>query len=99
MNAGLWGGIIGTAIGLMGGVIGTYFSIRNTSGPRERKLMVTTAVAMWLAVGLFLFLLLVLPSPYKWLLWAPYGILLPIGIVTVNKKQAKIRSEESGERP
>jgi phosphotransferase system glucose/maltose/N-acetylglucosamine-specific IIC component len=95
MSAGLWGGIIGMALGLMGGIVGTYYSIKNTHGPRERRLMVKAAVVTWLAGGLFLFLLFVLPGPYKWLLWVPYGILLPVGIITVNKRQAKIRSEES----
>lgn len=40
MNTGLVVGIVGGVVGLLGGVIGTYFSIKNTSGPRERGFMI-----------------------------------------------------------
>ena len=41
MNAGILAGIIfSVSLGVLGGAIGTYFSIKNTSGPRERAFMV-----------------------------------------------------------
>lgn len=99
MNAGLMGGMIGGLIGLIGGIIGTYFSIKNTKGPRERAFMVKTSVVCWIAILVFLVLLLVLPNPYRWLLWIPYGILWPLGIIHWNKTQQRIRQEESRNLP
>jgi MFS family permease len=95
MYAGLIGAIVGCVLGLAGGIIGTYFSIKNTNGPKERAFMVRAAVIGWIAIGIFLALLLILPSPYRYFMWIPYGILLPIGIIFGNKRQAKIRAEES----
>ena len=95
MNPGLIGGIIGCVIGLIGGLIGTYASIRNTSGPRERAFTIKASIIGWTAGLLFLALLLLLPSPWRFFLWLPYGILLPFGIITWNRTQQRIRAEES----
>ncbi|MBI4558464.1 MAG: hypothetical protein HY706_12855 [Candidatus Hydrogenedentes bacterium] len=98
MNAGWIGGIIGGMVGVAGGIIGTYFSIKNTNGPRERAFMIRMSVVVWVAVTLFLGLMFVLPNPYRFFLWIPYGILLPLGIVYSNRRQQKIRQEESQNR-
>ncbi len=98
MNTGaMWGwigGIAGGLIGLAGGIVGTYFSIKNTNGPRERAFMIKSSVVCWAGVLLFLALLLALPNPYRWFVWIPYGILLPLGINYGNRKQQAIRQEE-----
>ena len=91
MDAGLLGGIIGGIAGVGGGAIGTYFSIKNTHGPLERAFVVKAAVITWVAVLIFVALLLLLPQPYNYLLWIPYGVLLPLGIIKFNKKQAELR--------
>ena len=98
MDVGLVGGIIGGILGLAGGAIGTYASIKNTGGPRERQFMVRTAIVVWVVVTLFVILLFVLPSPYRWLIWIPYGVALPLAIVSLNRKQQAIRSEEQRTR-
>jgi len=98
MDVGTVGGIIGGVIGLAGGAVGTYASIKNTGGPRERHFMVRAAIAAWVGIMLFLVLLFVLPSPYRWLIWIPYGLALPLAIVSLNRKQQAIRSDEERTR-
>ncbi|MGD9127932.1 MAG: hypothetical protein PVH19_11195 [Planctomycetia bacterium] len=93
--AGLVGGIAGSVIGLIGGVIGTYFSIKNTNGPKERRFMIRASVVFWLVIFLFFALLFSLPNPYRFLVFAPYGILLAWGIRYINKNQQQIRKQES----
>jgi hypothetical protein len=39
--------------------------------------------------------MIALPNPYRYFLWIPYGILLPLGIIKGNRIQQKIRNEES----
>jgi hypothetical protein len=92
------GGIVGGILGLAGGAVGTYASIKNTAGQRERQFMVRTAVVTWVMVTLFVVLLFVLPSPYRWLIWIPYGVALPLAIVSLNRKQQAIRLEEQRTR-
>ena len=94
MDAGLIGGLLGAVGGIAGGAIGTYFSVKNTRGPLERAFMVKAAVVAWLAVIVFVILLLVLPRPYSFLLWIPYGLLLPLGIIKINKQQSELRDSE-----
>lgn len=96
MDPGLIGGIIGGTFGLLGGVIGTYASITNTNGPLERALMIKASIITWVGITIFLVLLLTLPKPYNYLMWIVYGIFLPLGIITINRKQAAIRDHESG---
>ena len=98
MDAGMVGGIIGGTLGLAGGAIGTYASIKNTGGPRERQFMVRTAIVTWVMVTLFVILLFVLPSPFRWLIWIPYGVALPLAIVSLNRKQQAIRLDEQRTR-
>ncbi len=99
MDGGMIGGIVGCVGGLAGGIIGTYFSIKNTNGPREKRFMVKSAVGCWVFLTLFLVLLFSITSPYKWLLWIPYGILLPVGIRYINKQQQQIRLQEENSPP
>jgi Ca2+/Na+ antiporter len=94
MHAGYIGAIIGCTIGLIGGLIGTYCSIKNTNGPRERAFMVNASIVVWVGIVLFLGLMFALPNPYRYLLWIPYSVLLPLGILYGNKKQRMIRQEE-----
>ena len=98
MDVGMVGGIIGGVLGVAGGAFGTYASIRNTGGPRERQLMVRAAVAAWVGISVFLALLFMLPSPYRFLVWIPYCVALPWAIVSLNRKQRAIRSDEERAR-
>lgn len=95
MNSGLIGGILGCLIGFIGGAIGTAASIRNTSSPRERAFAIKASIIGWIAAITFIVLLLILPTPWRFALWIPYSILLPLGIITWNRNQQKIRNEES----
>ncbi len=95
MHPGAIGGIIGGIGGLAGGIIGTYCSIKNTNGRRERAFMIKASMVGWIAILVFLGLMFSLPNTYRYFLWIPYGILLPLAIVTGNRKQQKIRQEES----
>lgn len=94
MDAGLIGGIVGGVIGVLGGVVGTYFSVKNTVGRRERRFMIQVAVVAWIAVIAFVFGLVTLPQPFNFLLWIPYVIALPLGIMWCNRRQRIIRGEE-----
>lgn len=94
MDTGLVGGIVGAAIGVLGGLVGTYFSIKNTAGPRERSFMVRVAIVAWIAVSAFVLALLLLPRPFNFLLWIPYAVALPLGILWCNRRQRLIRGEE-----
>ncbi len=94
MDAGLIGGIIGGVVGVAGGAFGTWNSIRKTDGPLERKFMIKASIATWIAVIVFIVLLLLLPRPYNFLMWIPYGIFLPLGIMKINKGLAEIRATE-----
>lgn len=98
MNIGIIGGIVGGALGLVGGIFGTYCSIKNTRGPKEKTFMIKVSIIAWIGILLFLALMLLLPNPYRFYLWIPYVIILPIAIIKGNRIQAKIRQEESNKK-
>ena len=54
--------------------------------------MIKACVIGWVGILLFLGLMFVLPNPYRYYLWIPYGILLPLAIVKGNRKQKKIEA-------
>jgi hypothetical protein len=41
MNSGI---LFSVSLGVLGGVIGTYFSVKNTSGPREQAFMIRVSI-------------------------------------------------------
>ncbi len=94
MHPGIIGAIIGGVCGIAGGLIGTYFSVKNTSGPQERKFMIQASAITWIGVLLFLVLMFALPSPFRYLLWIPYGIVLFLAIAAGNRIQRRIRQQE-----
>jgi hypothetical protein len=54
--------------------------------------MIKASVIAWIAITVFLVLMFVVPNPYRLWLWVPYGILLPLGIIKLNKSIFYIRS-------
>lgn len=94
MHPGLIGGIIGAIIGVAGGIIGSWATVKNASGPREKSFVVRAVTFSWILVLIFIGLLILLPRPWNFLMWVPYGIILPLGIIKWNKMQQAIIAEE-----
>lgn len=98
MDLGFWlgwgGAILGSAIGITGGIFGTWASIRHTQTPAERAFMIRCAIGTWLFVGAFLLGLFLIPTPYNFLLWIPYPILLILGIRWMNARHLEIRQQQ-----
>jgi len=93
MNPGIIGGIVGGGLGILGGVIGTYMSIKNAKGKAAKRFMKRMALYGWLFMILFLWGLFMLPRPYNFLLWVPYGIALPSFIIFANRKLAELQQD------
>ena len=90
-------GIIGGIIGILGGILGTALAIVSTQGPKERAFVVKVAAIVWLVVSLYVGLLWITPSPYRWLLVGVYIVGMLIGVRKLRKKHTEIRRLESGE--
>jgi hypothetical protein len=81
MHAAYIATITGCTIGPIGGLVGTYCSIKNTNRSKERAFMVKASIVVWAGIILFLGLMLILPNPYRYFLWKPYSVFLPLGII------------------
>tara|TARA_R110002111_G_C5962038_1_gene369563 strand:- start:88 stop:405 length:318 start_codon:yes stop_codon:yes gene_type:complete len=92
---GLIGAVGGTLLGFLGGVYGTWNSIQQTNGPRERAFVVKMSVLFWIVVSLFVVLVFVLPAPWNYYIWLPYGLWLTSTIRRCDLKQQAIREAES----
>jgi len=91
---GMIGGIVGGVLGVVGGAVGTYFSISRAKGDAARAFMIKSSVVGWIVVSIFVAAILLLPPPWKHLVWVPYGLFLPLGIGYVNKRLAKLESKD-----
>jgi len=89
--------LVGVVLGWVGGVVGTYFSIKNSAGPLQRAFMIRVSVIGWIAISAFIIAMRLLPHPFNWLLWIPYCVALPWGIVRANRRLIQIRAEEGFE--
>ncbi len=94
-TVGLIGGIVGSVIGVAGGAVGTYFSISRAKGDSARAFMIKSSVVVWLLVSAFVAAVVLLPTPWKHLIWVPYGVMLPLGIRYSNKRLAELESQTS----
>jgi hypothetical protein len=98
-TAGLIGGIAGGVVGILGGLLGTYVGIRNTHGPRERAFAIRASIFCWIAVSTFLAALILLPMPWRFLMWLPFGPVLMFFTRWANRGQALAVAEDSGGPP
>ena len=98
-TVGMIGGIAGGVLGVMGGAVGTYFGISRAKGDAARAFMIKVSVVGWIVVSVFVAAILLLPPPWKHLVWVPYGLFLPFGIGYVNKRLAKLESKEGTAPP
>ncbi len=85
---------IGLLIGLGGGIYGTYSSIKNSKTEKEKQFIIRSSIPIWLFMILFLLCLMLIPQPYNFLLWVPYGIVFPFGLRYFIKKHRQIRNED-----
>ena len=96
---GLIGGVCGTVIGIIGGIIGSCFSIKNTTTPAERSLMVKCVVAVWAAVvgligvPLALSIAGIIPRWAYWAFFASFFVVMGPAVYWVNRRQAELRKE------
>jgi hypothetical protein len=65
LDAGMAGGLAGGVVGVMGVLIDSYFSIRNTTRPRERALMSRLAALVWLWLGGLVAWMFLMPRPWN----------------------------------
>ena len=89
--------IVWTLVGLIGAVGVTYWAIKNTYGPREKAFIVRAFASWWVANVLFVGAVWLVPKPYNWWLFPAYMLPLFLASGYVNKRQAAIRAEESGD--
>ena len=94
MQEAIIGALSGSVLGLLGGVYGTYTSIHDAKGPKERAFLIKMAQLIWINIILFIALLTIVPVPYKFMLWIPYSIVLPVLVIKAHKNQKDIRSSE-----
>ena len=85
LDAGMIGAIVGSTVGVAGGAFGTWMSIRHSPPGPRRRLMVKASIACWIFVLSFVALVLFLPTPWKWWLWALYGPTLLFFILSINR--------------
>jgi Ca2+/Na+ antiporter len=93
------GAIAGGSIGILGGIFGTWCSIRRARGPRERAVIINSALAFWFFISLFVAGMFLLPDHIRPWLWLPYGPLLAWAIVVTNRRQAQARAEDGAGSP
>ncbi len=89
------GGIAGGVVGTMGGLVGTYFGIKNTTRPRERRLAVRLAVALWACLALACGWGLLGPRPWNQL--GHLGTLPVLFILPMNRALERARVADSAE--
>ncbi|MEE3369343.1 MAG: hypothetical protein VX346_08365 [Planctomycetota bacterium] len=96
---GLLGAVIGSAIGFAGGLLGTWMSFRNVPRGARRSFLKKTAVLCWMGTLGFTATTLLVPAPWKWLLWCAYGPLFVWFIRYVTHTQAALQTAQSVDGP
>ncbi len=88
-SVGLWGAIIGCAIGAAGGIFGTWNSISRTPAGPKRSFMWKMSLIFWLGILLFLVFILTLPTIWSLIAWIIY---IPCLVVWIRKMNKRLRN-------
>jgi Ca2+/Na+ antiporter len=100
--SGITGAVVGGLLGLLSAAVAAHFMTRGTKGPREKALMVKTAILNGGVFIVFFALLLGLPSPYGRLpqhavLLILCSVYLVIMTKVCNRRRTRIREAEAQE--
>ena len=90
---GIIGGIAGCVIGCIGGAIGTYCSIKRAKNEASRSFIKKASFVSWLLIVFFLAALLLIPRPWNFLAWLPYGFVMAFGIRYMNKRIFELEND------
>lgn len=86
------------ALALIGGGVATYANVRNARGPRERAFVWKVCVAGWGLILSMLFLMYLLPAPYRYITVFVYFVVCPWLIYRWSNTHQLIRILEKRER-
>lgn len=84
-------GMLILVVAICGGAVAAWLNIQACPGPRERRLVGLCTLMIWLLIGLLLWLMVVVPSPGRYLLIVPYFTVLPWFIYRVSVRRQKLR--------
>lgn len=65
-------------VALSAGALGTWHNISGAQGPRERRLVIRTSIALWLLVASMLALVYVVPTKFRFPVLLVYFVVCPI---------------------
>lgn len=99
MDTGTIGAIAGSVAGILGAALGTYAGLRNATSSLERRYLIRCTVALSIGIGMFLAMLFLAPPPYRWLLWIPYAIALPLALLACGRQLTRIRVQADHSAP
>ncbi|HOP26609.1 MAG TPA: hypothetical protein PKX02_05345 [Candidatus Sabulitectum sp.] len=102
MHPGLIGGIVGGVLGVAGGLIGTAAALRSAGSPGERRFIRRASILFWAVSAAFILLFLIIPRPFNFLLWIPWGVFLPLFIRNTSRRLGSFRNnaaETHGDPP
>ena len=92
---GYFGAILGSLLGVAGGVFGTWLAIRNSPPGKTRAFLKKISLVCWFGTIAFVVAVCVLPSPWNWLVWIPYPVVL-LGLIRyINRSMAKLHGQQT----
>lgn len=91
-------GIVILALLIAGGALGTLSNIRGTRGPRERRFVIRACLGAWALFLTLVALVIVLPSPYRWIAGVLFFVLIPAMIYRWAMRHQLIRILEDREK-
>ena len=97
MTTGWTGILVALVLGLAAVVLSAYNIFKYVQNPRERGILLLHSVAGGCVTAVFLSLLFNLPSPYRFLLWIPYLLLIVLLIVLAKHALKRVAYKKTGE--
>ena len=97
MTTGWTGILVAVVFGLAAVVLGAYNIFKYVQNPRERGILLLHSVAGGFVTAVFLSLLFNLPSPYRFLIWIPYLLLVVVLIVLAKHALKRVAHKETDE--
>lgn len=83
---------VGPAIGIAGGAFGVWNSLRKCESDQERRVIWKWTWVLTLGILLMLTVLFLVPAPWGWFAWIPYGAFLPLSINACNRQLHQARA-------
>ena len=89
-------GVLISAIALLGLAVASVLNVCASQGPKERRFTAGSTIALWILLGIFIVLMVMVDPPWRYVVLLVYFLVIPYLVYRAATRRQLIREWEHG---